>query len=120
MNIVSATVTVTDHTKPARSLYDLLANGTANGYTVVGGLSGDVSVFGMVACRLIQGDTNNGAGKIYVGDSQIANDGSRQGVTLAPGDVWQRDNPVDCASLQNLFIRASADGAKFNAMVETT
>jgi hypothetical protein len=116
--IASATVTISDHTKPARSLYDLLSNGSANGYTVVGGFSGDVSVFGAVAYRSIQVDSGS-AGSVYVGDANIANDGSRQGLIISAGDVWDRDNATDCESLQNLFVRASADNTVFNTLVET-
>lgn len=115
--IVSATVTVTDHTKPAQSLYALLTGATVAGYSVVGGFSGDVSGFGMVAYRSVQYVSG---GSVYIGDSQIANDGTRQGITLASGALtgWDRDNPVECASLQNLFVRASADSTVFNILVE--
>jgi hypothetical protein len=118
--VASATITITDHTKPGRSLYDLLENGsgTSTGYTVVGGFTGDVSQFSMVAYRSVQADANN-SGNIYVGDSKTANDGSRQGVALAKAGFWSRDNPDNCESLANVYVRGGVDNDKFNVMVET-
>jgi hypothetical protein len=118
-NIVSFTVTVTDHTKPGQDLYDLMvsgAGGTLAGYTVKGGAQA-LSGFGACGYRSIQVDSGS-PGSVYVGDANTANDGTQQGLIIAPGDVWDRDNYGSPMSLQGVYVRASADSTVFNVMVE--
>ncbi len=117
MLVVSFTVTVTDHTKPGQTLFNLMtlgASGTLAGYTVKGGGQALIA-FSKVGYRSIQVDS--GAGSVYVGDANTANDGTQQGLTLSGGDMWARDDYGSPITL-DVYARASADSTVFNVMIE--
>lgn len=112
MNVASFTVTITDHTKPGRTLLDLVQNGSGNGYTVVGTVQGNVG-WTKVGYRGIQ----SLVGTLYAGDAGTANDGSQQGRTIVVNGVWDRDDYGSPISLE-VYVRGGADGDKFNLMIE--
>lgn len=117
MLVVSFTVTVTDHTKPGQTLFNLMTQGAGGGlagYTVKGGTQ-ELIGFSKVGYRSIQVDS--GAGLVYVGDANTANDGSQQGLILSSGDVWERDDYGSPITL-DIYARASADETSFNVLVE--
>ena len=107
------TVTITDHTKPARNLYDLATNGSGTGYTVVGGLS-PLNIGASVCYLSIQASYGNSSTIIYKGNASVANDGSAQEKEMQAGDVDVQQAVQFSVSLNEIYVRASADNGKFN------
>src|SRR6267154_598435 len=114
-----ATITITDITKPAQSLYTLLSVGSQPGYTVspAGGIFPAISIIGSVSYLSVQASPTNSTQTVYKGDENTKTDGSLQGKEMAAGstDVIQAyPHQVD---LNTTFLRASANGAKINVEV---
>ena len=111
--MVSMTITVTDHTKTPRSIYDLAVNGSGGGYTVVGGMPA-LNVGASVCYLNIQASKTNSSTIIYKGDSSVKNDGTRQSKELAAGDSDQME-PVNPINVNEIFLAAGSDStAKIN------
>lgn len=115
MNIVSANIIITDHTKPGRTLLDLIQNGSGNGYTYAGVVQSNVG-WSKVGYRSIQLDSG---GPLYIGDGKTANDGSQQGLILSSSGLtgWDRDDYGSPIGLE-IYVRTSADNSSFNLMIE--
>jgi hypothetical protein len=114
----SITITITDHTAAAQSLYTLLSQGSQTGYTVAPS-AGYKNLHGCCRRWELQADPANGAGKGFVGDAFTANDGSRQGRVLQAGDLmFSQDSEKNDLDLTARYLRADTDGAKFNLCVE--
>ena len=122
--VLSFTVTIATHTAAAVDLATLLVSGSQTGYTVApaGGYGGGTSYTGRIpkqwSRRTIQASNGNGSAVLYVGDADTKTDGSRQGLELLAGDSDTRENDDNRVGLQGVYVRASADGAKFNVIVE--
>ena len=119
--VFSMTVEITDHTAAAQDLATLFKQGSQTGYTVVPSVdrTGQLipTTFGY---RSVQASAGNSSGTtIYVGDENTANDGSCQGIELAPGNGWDRDIMTNRAGALGVYVRGSADGVKFNVMLES-
>lgn len=127
-----ATITVTDITQKPQNLMTLLSQGNQPGYTVVpaggisgkttgGGLAGDsalpatVGMIGSVSYLSIQASvTNSGGQTIYKGDENVATNGSCQGKELAAGTIDAIQGMERAVNLAEVYVTASANGAKFN------
>jgi len=117
--MTSATITVTDITQKPLSLQNLLKNGTAAGpgYTVkpAGGI-GALAVLGEMSYCSVQSSPGNTA-TVYKGDENVKTDGSWQSKEMQPGDVDVIQSYARAVSLHEIFITASANGAKINVEI---
>ncbi len=115
----SCTITVTDITKTPRNLYDLLSNGSGNGYTVAPtkGIFAPLTIIGSVAYLSIQASYNNGSTIIYKGDESVANNGTRQAKELKAGDTDVQQAYSYSVNLNEVFLTASANGGVVNVEV---
>ncbi len=107
------TVTISDHTKPARSIYDLAVNGSGNGYTVTGSLPA-LSPAASVCYLSIQAAVGNSSTIVYKGGSDVKNDGTRQAKALAAGNVDVQQAVQYSVNLNQIYLAASGDGAVVN------
>jgi co-chaperonin GroES (HSP10) len=112
----SVTITLSDHTKPGQSLATLIGSGAQAGYTVAKYSTGiPFRVGDKVSYLSIQGSKGNSAGIIYVGDENVANDGTNQGQELAAGDVViHQGSSYGSVHLGEIFVRGNTDTNKFN------
>jgi len=122
-----ATVTITDITQPVQSLFTLLgeamqpsATGLA-GYTVRRWSSqptlqsgAGFAMLGSVVYVSVQASPSNGAAIVYKGDAQVRTDATLQGKEMAAGDTDVMQANAQVAHLAEIFITASANGAKVN------
>ena len=120
------TVTISDHTKPGLSLWDLVTatqDSSTPGYTIkpTPGKTGGIPSFqliGEVSFLLIQAGTGNSSGIIYVGDSNTANDGTLQGCALAAtaAPLIMQASLSGRVSLKDIYVRGNTDTNTFNFM----
>jgi|SRR5271157_984135 len=114
-----ATITVADYTKPAQNLFNLLSQGNLTGYTVVpsGGVMPALTAIASVSYLSIQASYKNGSVVIYKGDENTANDGTRQGKEMLAGDTDVGQAYPYTVNLNEIFIRASANGGIVNVEI---
>jgi hypothetical protein len=114
----SATITITDITQPAQNLFTLLSKGSMPGYTVVpnGGIITPMTLIGGVSYLSVQASLSNSA-IVYKGDEKTANDGSRQGKEMPAGSADVIQGLPTSVNLQEIYLRASANGAKINVEI---
>jgi hypothetical protein len=115
----SATITVTDNTQSPRNLYDLLSTGSGKGYTVVpsAGIFPALTIISTVSYISIQASYKNGSAVVYKGDEKVKNDGTRQGKEMVAGDTDVEQAYPSSASLLDIYLTASANGAVINVEV---
>ena len=120
--MASATITITDITKPPQNLYDLLTLPNLPGYTVspapvanpnVPTLTASVTYLSLQASYL------NTTQTVYKGDSGVKTDGSRQSKELIAGDTDVQQAVQYSVNLRLIYITASANGAKVNVESHT-
>ncbi len=123
-----ATITVTDKTKTPASLQTLLgqsmqpqANPSGNTLTGVAGYSVVVTGAGRgfelqsaVAYLSIQFSVQNSGMIGYIGDENVANNGTQQGKELLPGDVDVHQAYSYSVHLGEVFITANTNNAIFS------
>lgn len=114
-----ATITVADYTKPAQNLFNLLSQGNLTGYTVVPttGIMPALTAIANVSYLSIQASYKNGSIVLYKGDENTANDGSRQGKEMLAGDTDVSQAYPYSVNLNEIFVRASANGGVFNVEI---
>lgn len=114
-----ATITVTDHTAAAQNLFTLLSKGSQTGYTVspAAGIITNLTMIASASYLSIQASPSNSGITLYKGDENTANDGSRQAKELQNGDVDVSQAYPYSVNLQEIYMRASADGGKFNVEI---
>lgn len=112
----SVTITITDKTQPAQSLATLIGSGNQPGYTLAKYSSGlPWRVGDKVSFLSIQGNKGNSSGIVYVGDENMANDGSNQGQELAAGDVViHQASSYGAVHLGEIYIRTNTNSSKVN------
>jgi hypothetical protein len=117
-----ATITITDNTKPAQSLYTLLSQGSQPGYTVspAAGIALPLNLLAMVSYISIQASVQNSSSYIYVGDENVHNDGTQQGKELAAGIVSTISAYPLYANLNEIYVRANANSVKINVEIHTS
>lgn len=112
------TFTITDHTRGPFSLAALLQTGSATGVTVAPasgyGTLGANCAFFSIQC------VTAGAGKLYYGDKNIANDGSRAGAFMQTGDTYSQ--PIGAPTTNNIvladhFVFCDTDNTKANVTI---
>src|SRR5271169_7217402 len=111
-----ATVTITDITQTPQSLFSLLTKGTQAGYTVApaGGVTPSLTLIAGVIYMSIQASYTNGGAIVYRGDANVKTDGSRQAKELLAGDTDVMQLYPIVINLNQIYITASANGAKVN------
>lgn len=114
----SITVTITDHTKGPFALSTLLFLGSQTGATVAPS-AGYGTLAAACAFFFIQCATS-GAGKLYYGDKNITNDGTRYGAALQTGDTYSE--PTGAPTTNNIvladhFVMTDTDNTKFTLKV---
>lgn len=111
-----ATITITDHTKPAQSLATLVNSGNQTGYSILPNASGNPFLAAnKVSFLSIQASKGNSSSIIYVGDENTKNDGTVQGQEMAAGDiVIHQASSYGSVHLGELYVRANADNIKVN------
>jgi hypothetical protein len=118
--MTGATITVTDITKAAQSLLSLLSKGSQPGYTVAPAAGfasySSWSIMGDVSYCSIQSSPSNSA-TVYKGDEFVATDGSRQCKEMQAGDVDVIQAKDRAVHLGEIYITASANGAKVNVEI---
>lgn len=112
----SITVTITDKTAAAQSLYALLTEGSKTGYTVAPAEGYPESANVDLARVWVQADPGNAAAKILLGDANTANDGSRQARVLEAGDIFPLAG--EQIYLKNWYARCDTNSTIFNLGVE--
>lgn len=116
--LYSITITITDKTAAAQNLGKLLSAGSQTGYTVVPSTGYPLAAQSPTWYEL-QADPGNGANKGFLGDSNTANDGSRQGRVLQAGDLSFPSRLQNVGlSLQNRYLRTDTNNSVFNLIVE--
>lgn len=116
----SMTIRITDYTAAAQNLDTLAHQGSQTGYTVVrsdtGGTLPAVSAIDFLS---IQASYSNGGTLVYVGGSNVKNDGTCQARELFAGDTDQRQRGFQpIGNLSQWFIRANANSAIINVEYE--
>jgi hypothetical protein len=104
-------------------LYTLLFKGSQFGYTCSppNGINpndpvGTVSA--MASYLSIQADPGNTAATyIYVGDANLANNGTCQGKSLGPGVIDVREADFNALHLRDIYVAGSATGVRFSIEV---
>ncbi len=115
--MISITCTITDKTAGPFQLASLFTGGSVTGITVAPA-AGYPQTKPSCTYLSIQADPLNGAGKIFRGDSKIANDGSRQGKTLVAGDVdIQQTAGFNDVFLQSIFVNTDTNTSKFSVEI---
>jgi hypothetical protein len=123
-----ATITLTDKTQKAASLQTLLGQSmqpqafpSGNTLTGVPGYSVVVTGAGRgfelqsgVAYLSIQFSVQNSGMTGYIGDENVANNGTQQGKELLPGDVDVHQAYSYSVHLGEIFIMANTNNAIFN------
>jgi len=113
-----ATITITDHTATAVDLFRLLGKGSATGYTVSPSTGLAPTTFiGCVAYLSIQSDPKNASAKVFKGDENTANDGTRQGKTMLAGDVDVAQSNPYTTHLGEIYLRTDTDNTVINVEV---
>ena len=114
-----ATITITDITQKARSLLDLLQNGSGSGYTVKTAVTWSaLTTLGGVAYVSLQSSYSNANGSIvYEGDEGVKNDGSCQGKEFQPGDTDVHQAYTMTDHLSQIYITGSVNGLKINVQI---
>lgn len=117
--MTTATITVIDYTQPAQSLFTLLSQGSKPGYTVVptGGIAPALTMIGDVSYLSIQASYGNSGQVVYKGDENTQNDGTRQGKELRAGDTDVMQAYPKSVNLNEVYLRASANGAIVNVEI---
>jgi hypothetical protein len=113
----SFTVTISDKTQPAQSIYTLATKGSQTGYTVnppTPPAIKAVTEIQDVSFLQIQASKTNGSGIVYKGDQGVANDGSRQSREMAAGDVDTMQAYPRVVYLQEIYLRTNTNGAIIN------
>jgi hypothetical protein len=120
--MTSATVTITNINATPRNLFDLLTNGTGNGYTVVPATGPFLPINGIagVSYCSVQSSYTNGGVTVYKGDEKVANNGTRQSKEMQPGDTDVMQASMYSVNLNEIFLMASANGAIINVEVHYT
>ena len=112
-----ATITITDITQKPLNLYTLLTQNSTPGYTVVPAAPLSANIPGMVAgvaYLSVQASYNNGGTVVYKGDANVKTDGSRQAKEMVAGDTDVSQAYPFTVNLNEIYITASANGAKVN------
>lgn len=112
----SATIVISDITQPAQNLFTLLTKGSQPGYTVApaAGNTPAISMIGSVAYLSLQASYTNGAAIVYKGDENTKTDGSRQAKEMLAGDTDVQQAYSYSTNLNEIYLRASANGARIN------
>lgn len=117
-----ATITITDVTQPPQSIYNLLTKQNLAGYTVVPIPPSTPAVPTLTAsvCYLsLQASYGNTTQTVYKGDSGVKTDGSRQAKEMLAGDTDVQQAVQYSVNLNEIYITASANGAKVNVESHT-
>jgi hypothetical protein len=113
----SFTVTITNKVNGPFQLSALLNVGSATGVTVAPA-AGYSTARTSARYVSLQSDPTNGASKVFKGDANTANDGSRQGKVLLAGDVDVEPTAhVEDVDLNSIYVNTDTNGAKINIEV---
>src|SRR5208282_2095486 len=115
----SCTITISDITKPAQSLAALLSQGSLPGYTVAppGGIIPALTLINGVSYLSCQASYTNGTQTVYKGDENTKTDGTRQGKEMEAGDTDVQQAYPYTVNLNEIYLRASANGAVVNVEI---
>jgi hypothetical protein len=118
----AATITITDITKPVQNLYTLLSQGSQPGYTVAPAAGFQPSNLtqsqvSAVAYLSVQASYLNAGTIVYKGDENVKSDGSRQSKELAAGDTDVQQAYSYSTYLYEIYLSASANGARINVEI---
>lgn len=118
MAVKTITVTITDKTQGPFNLLSLLRSGNVSGATVVPSAGNGASLFPCCSYLCIQAAEGNGAGKIFVGDENVAADGSRQGKVLLSAESDTKQRETNIISLNDKYVNTDTNNSVFSVEVD--